>query len=101
MTPREAISDAILFVYPLRGALAKVRAVSHETAQFVLKITHLAISMETTQLRLPTPILEFSNLKSQVKKKKKKRKTKARYPFFSKFNALPTKIAEKYYGCNS
>ena len=71
MTPTEAISDAILFVYLLRGALAKVRAVSHETAQlFVLKITHLAISMETTQLRFPTPILEFSNLKSQVKKKK-------------------------------
>ena len=100
MTPREAISDAILFVYPLRGALAKVRAVSHETAQFVLKIRHLAISIETTQLRLPTPILEFSNLKSQVKKKKKEKLRRGTL-IFSKFNALRTKIAEKYYGCNS
>ena len=49
----EVISDAsILVVYPLRGALAKNARVSHKMAQFVLKIVHLAISME------PTPLLE-------------------------------------------
>ena len=41
----ELISDVTLLVYPLRGALAKSAAVSHEMAQFVLKIAHLAISI--------------------------------------------------------
>ena len=45
-TPTEVISDAILTVYPLGGALArKCARVSHEMAQFVLKIALLAISM--------------------------------------------------------
>ena len=41
----EVISDVILLVYPLRDALAKTAAVSHEMAQHVLKIAHLAISI--------------------------------------------------------
>ena len=44
-SPTEVISDAI-FVYPLRGTLARVK----RDAQFVLKIAHLAISMEPTSL---------------------------------------------------
>ena len=48
-TPTEVISDAILTVYPLGGALArKCARVSHEMAQFVLKIALLAISMHPT-----------------------------------------------------
>ena len=61
MTPREVISDAILFVYPSRRAVAKSPRVSHERAQFVLKIAHLGISMESTQLRSPTPIMAHGN----------------------------------------
>ena len=50
LPPPEVISDAILFAYPLGGALAeKCTRVSHEV---VLKIARLAISME------PTPLLE-------------------------------------------
>ena len=44
-SPTEVISDAI-FVYPLRGTLARVK----RDAQFVLKIAQLAISMEPTSL---------------------------------------------------
>ena len=40
--PAKVISNAILFVYSLRGVLAKTSRVSlHEMAQFVLKIVHL------------------------------------------------------------
>jgi len=47
-SPPEVISDAILFVYPLGGALAeKCTRVSHK---MVLKIARLAISMESTPL---------------------------------------------------
>ena len=50
-SPTEVIFDAILFVYPLRDAPAKnARAFSHEMAKFVLKMAHLGISMEPTQL---------------------------------------------------
>ena len=63
-TPKEVISDAILTVYPVCGALAKKCArVSHEMAQFMLKIALLAISIQPTpflekaQLRSPTPIM--------------------------------------------
>ena len=49
---KEVISDAILFVYPLRSALVrsvKLRErVTRAMAQFVLKSTHL---------RSPTPIM--------------------------------------------
>ena len=57
----EVISDAILIVYPLRRALAKKKKkarVSHEMAQFVLKIALVAISMQ------PTPFLEKAQLRS-------------------------------------
>ena len=40
----------VMFVYPLRGALAKkIRAHDSEMAQYVLKIAHLAISTELTR----------------------------------------------------
>ena len=40
--PAKVISNAILFVYSLRGILAKTSRVSlHEMAQFVLKIVRL------------------------------------------------------------
>ena len=59
-TPIQVISDAILTVYPLRGALAKKKCarVSHEMTQFVLKIALLAIWMQ------PTPFLEKAQLRS-------------------------------------
>ena len=50
LLPTEVISDPTLFVYPLRGAIAKNARVSHKMARFVLKIAHLAFSMEPTQL---------------------------------------------------
>ena len=47
----EVISDAILSGYLLRGVLEKKFArLSYEMAQFVLKIAHLAISIEPTLL---------------------------------------------------
>ena len=50
--PTEVISDAILFGYPYfaRPPPKKWARVSHEIAQFVLKIAHFAISMEPTLL---------------------------------------------------
>ena len=57
-TPIQVISDAILTVYPLRGALAKKKCASHEMTQFVLKIALLAIWMQ------PTPFLEKAQLRS-------------------------------------
>ena len=59
-TPIQVISDAILTVYPLRGALAKKKCarVSHKMTQFVLKIALLAIWMQ------PTPFLEKAQLRS-------------------------------------
>ena len=64
-SPTEVISHAVLFVRPLPGAHAKKRArVPHEMVLFVLKISHMAISMESTpllengmHLRCPTPIM--------------------------------------------
>ena len=50
-SPTKVISDAILFVYLWRPR-KKCARVSHGMAQFVLKVAHLAISME------PTPLLE-------------------------------------------
>ena len=57
----EVISDAVLFVYPLRRVrqLAKKCArVSHEMAQFVLKIAHGTNPItQGIQLKFPTPIM--------------------------------------------
>ena len=53
LPPTEVISNAILFVYPLYGALAKkARACHLRWRQFALKIAHLAIFMD------PNPLLE-------------------------------------------
>ena len=41
----EVISDVTLLVYPLSRCPLKNAAVSHEIAQYVLKIAHLAISI--------------------------------------------------------
>ena len=51
-SPTEVMSDTILFLHPLRGVLAKSARVSHEMAQsqLVLKIAHLANSMNSTPL---------------------------------------------------
>ena len=57
-TPIQVISDAVLTVYPLRGALAKKKCASHEMTQFVLKIALLAFWMQ------PTPFLEKAQLRS-------------------------------------
>ena len=59
-SPTEVISHAVLFVRPRK----KSARVSHEMLLFVLKIAHMAISMESTpllengvHLRSPTPIM--------------------------------------------
>ena len=57
----EVISDAVLFVYPLhrvRQLAKKCARVSHEMAQFVLKIAHGTNPItQGTQLKFPTPIM--------------------------------------------
>ena len=41
LSSTEVISDAIFFVYPCAAPSQKYERVSHEMAQFVLKIAHL------------------------------------------------------------
>ena len=52
-----------MFVYPLRGALAKKKnaRVTNEMVQYVLKIAHLAISVELTRSQVAVSYPDYGS----------------------------------------